>query len=109
LVATSFTDQHGEEGVPGFGDTSPRRQQQTMTSREIAELVESRHDNVKRTIDTLSAKGVIPSTQAEEKAYAEFHLAAACGNGSELSHEDQSRNPCSSLYPALAKRYRLSL
>ena len=23
LVATSFTDQHGEEGVPSFGDTSP--------------------------------------------------------------------------------------
>lgn len=38
-----------------------------MTSREIAELVESRHDNVKRTIETLAAKGVIPSPQSEEK------------------------------------------
>ena len=41
-----------------------------MTSREIAELVESRHDNVKRTVDTLSAKGAIPFPQAEEKATA---------------------------------------
>lgn len=31
----------------------------TMTSLEIAELVEKRHDNVKRTIDTLAEKGVI--------------------------------------------------
>lgn len=31
----------------------------TMSSREIAELVESRHDNVKTTIDRLVAKGVI--------------------------------------------------
>ncbi len=57
-------------GVLSFEDTSPRRQQQTMTSREIAELVESRHDNVKRTVDTLSAKGAIPFPQAEEKATA---------------------------------------
>lgn len=40
----------------------------TMSSREIAALVESRHDNVKRTIDTLVEKGVIPSPQTEEKA-----------------------------------------
>lgn len=39
----------------------------TMSSREIAELVESRHDNVKRTIETLFAKGVIPCPQTEEK------------------------------------------
>lgn len=39
----------------------------TMSSREIADLVESRHDNVKRTIETLAAKGVIPSPQSEEK------------------------------------------
>lgn len=38
-----------------------------MSSREIADLVESRHDNVKRTIETLAAKGVIPSPQSEEK------------------------------------------
>ena len=31
----------------------------TMTSREIAELVESRHDTVKICIDRLAAKGVI--------------------------------------------------
>lgn len=31
----------------------------TMTSREIAELVESRHDKVKQSIDRLVEKGVI--------------------------------------------------
>ena len=39
----------------------------TMSSREIAELVEKRHDNVKRTIETLVARGVIASPQSEEK------------------------------------------
>ena len=73
-----------------------------------------------RTIDTLSAKGAIPFPQAKEKATAGIsavsttegrpppgvlgvaflkrppwraNMEAACGNGSELSHEDQSRNP----------------
>ena len=36
-------------------------------------------------------------------------MEATCGDGSVPSHEDESRNPGSSLYPALAKRYRLSL
>lgn len=34
-------------------------QQQTMTSREIADLVESRHDDVKRSIDRLAKSGAI--------------------------------------------------
>ena len=38
----------------------------TMTSREIAELTEKRHDNVKRTIETLAASGVISLPQIEE-------------------------------------------
>lgn len=38
----------------------------TMTSREIADLVEKRHDNVKRTIETLSQQGVIEFPQIEE-------------------------------------------
>ncbi|MCC4618496.1 phage antirepressor KilAC domain-containing protein [Xanthomonas campestris pv. asclepiadis] len=38
-----------------------------ITSREIAELVEKRHDNVKRTIETLAQQGVIASPQIEEK------------------------------------------
>lgn len=38
----------------------------TMTSLEISYLVGSRHDNVKRTIDTLAAKGVIEFPQTEE-------------------------------------------
>jgi phage regulator Rha-like protein len=35
----------------------------TMTSREIADLVEKRHDSVKRTIDTLVERGVIQPPQ----------------------------------------------
>jgi phage regulator Rha-like protein len=42
----------------------------TMSSREIADLVKSRHDNVKRTIETLAEKGVIAFPQSEEKATA---------------------------------------
>lgn len=38
----------------------------TMSSREIAELVDLRHDNVKRTIETLAARGVITLPQLEE-------------------------------------------
>lgn len=38
----------------------------TMSSREIAELVEKRHDNVKRTIETLVERGVIDHPQIEE-------------------------------------------
>lgn len=37
-----------------------------MTSKEIAELVEKRHDNVKRTIETLAGNGVIQLPQIEE-------------------------------------------
>lgn len=40
--------------------------QVTMGSHEIAELVEKRHDNVKRTIETLANKGVIQLPQIEE-------------------------------------------
>ena len=38
----------------------------TMTSLEIAELTEKRHDNVKRVIETLAASGVISLPQIEE-------------------------------------------
>ncbi|MHA6883118.1 hypothetical protein [Ralstonia pseudosolanacearum] len=41
-----------------------------MSSREIAELVESRHDNVKITIERLVARGVITSPATQEKATA---------------------------------------
>ncbi len=40
--------------------------QPTMSSREIAELVEVRHDNVKRTIQMLAGRGVITLPQFEE-------------------------------------------
>lgn len=48
----------------------PSNQSITMTSREISELANVRHDNVKRTIETLAAKGVIAFPQSEEKATA---------------------------------------
>ena len=38
----------------------------SMNSREIADLVDSRHDNVKRTIETLADRGVIKFPQTEE-------------------------------------------
>jgi phage regulator Rha-like protein len=38
-----------------------------MTSEEIATVVNQRHDNVKRTIETLAKKGVIAFPQIEEK------------------------------------------
>lgn len=40
----------------------------TMSSIDIAGLVGKRHDNVKRTIETLIERGVITSPQTEEKA-----------------------------------------
>lgn len=52
----------------------------TMSSREIAELVESRHDHVKRSIERLAAKGVIQLPPMEEvknhlgQMVAEYHL-----------------------------------
>ena len=48
-----------------FGNT-----EQSMTSLEIAELVEKRHDNVKRTIQTLVERRVIALPHFEEKATA---------------------------------------
>ncbi|MCY1295841.1 Phage antirepressor protein KilAC domain protein [compost metagenome] len=39
----------------------------TMSSREIADLVESRHDSVKRTIERLAERGVIASPPSVEK------------------------------------------
>lgn len=46
--------------------TTPADLPLTMTSREIADLVEKRHDNVKRTIETLVEKGVIARPQIED-------------------------------------------
>ena len=41
----------------------------TMSSREIAELVESRHDSVKRTIERLSEKGVVSFATSVETSH----------------------------------------
>ncbi|WP_418338416.1 Rha family transcriptional regulator [Pseudomonas citronellolis] len=49
--------------------TTTGGQAATMSSREIADLVEKRHDNVKRTIERLSEKGVIRFTPSEETSH----------------------------------------
>ena len=41
----------------------------TMSSREISELVESRHDSVKRTIERLTEKGVVSFTPSVETSH----------------------------------------
>lgn len=38
----------------------------TMTSLEISQVVKARHDNVKRTVESIAAKGVIRLPQIEE-------------------------------------------
>lgn len=50
-------------------DLTTTNEVQTMTSREIAKLVESRHDNVKRAIERLADKGIIriPPTEVSEE------------------------------------------
>lgn len=48
-------------------DLMKSNNQLTMSSREIAQVVESRHDNVKRTMESLRARGLIAFTQTEEK------------------------------------------
>lgn len=42
---------------------------QTMSSREIAELVEKRHDNVKRVIESCADRGVFTLPQIEETSF----------------------------------------
>jgi len=45
------------------------QQDKSMTSREIAKLVEKRHDNVKRTIETLVGQGAIRLPQFEKTSF----------------------------------------
>ncbi|MEJ8859840.1 Rha family transcriptional regulator [Variovorax robiniae] len=40
----------------------------TMSSRELADLTEKLHANVKRTIETLAAKGIVAFSQTDEKS-----------------------------------------
>lgn len=46
--------------------SNPDSSSLAMTSLEISDLVESRHDNVRRTIETLVGRGVIACPQTEE-------------------------------------------
>ena len=47
--------------LPQFGNS-----EQSMTSLEIVELVEKRHDNVKRTIESLVNANIFSNPQVED-------------------------------------------
>lgn len=55
------------QSVPSVPSIFGAAQALTMSSREIAELVEKRHDNVKRTIEKLVERGVIVRPQIEDE------------------------------------------
>lgn len=52
--------------IGGFGNGG---QTQTMSSREIAELLEGRHDSVKRTMERLAEKNLISFTPSVETSH----------------------------------------
>lgn len=55
--------------ISSGGSLPPVIMPQTMSSREIAELVESRHDSVKRAIERLREKGLISFTPSVETSH----------------------------------------
>jgi len=93
LVATSFTEEHGDDGLLSF--------EQTLPATPVPQAEE-------KATAGRPPPGVLGVAFLKRPPWRD-NMEAACGNGSELSHEDESRSPCSALYPAMAKRYRLSL
>lgn len=62
------------ESINSSNNLAPRFLQsqnvaRTMSSREISELLDARHDNVKRTIERLSEKTVVRFTASEETSH----------------------------------------
>ena len=62
------------ESINSPNNLAPRFSQsqnvaRTMSSREISELLDARHDNVKRTIERLSEKTVVRFTASEETSH----------------------------------------
>lgn len=53
----------------------------TMTSKEMSDLTEKRHDSVKRTIDTLAEKGVISQPQIVDGEKSANDVAQELGTG----------------------------
>lgn len=53
------SSQHGQPSVAAHFQIQQNVSQPTMSSREIADLVGSRHDSVKRAVERLAEKGVI--------------------------------------------------
>lgn len=55
----TYQDNHSQRGALRFPVAQNVARNATMTSREIAELVNSRQDSVRRTIERLAERGVI--------------------------------------------------
>lgn len=53
-------------------DILTQNNQQSMTSQQIAELVQSRHDSVKRSIERIAEKGVITLPPRVETSFKDF-------------------------------------
>ena len=66
MPADTYQDNHSQRVALRFPVAQNVARNATMTSREIAELVGKRHDNVKRTVETLAQAGVIEFPQIEE-------------------------------------------
>lgn len=63
----TYQDNHSQRGALRFPVAQNVARNATMTSREIAELVNSRQDSVRRTIERLAERGVIALPPMVEK------------------------------------------
>ncbi|MGL6246232.1 Rha family transcriptional regulator [Pseudomonas sp.] len=63
------SSQHGQNGVATHFRIQQDVSRTTMSSREVADLVGSRHDSVKRTIERLQENGVVSFTPSVETSH----------------------------------------
>lgn len=63
---TSAFKQQLSGNLTGYSIANPTEAVITMSSREIADLVEARHDNVKRTVERLAEQGIIQLPPLED-------------------------------------------
>ncbi len=69
-VESKLTPTKGLNSMSNLPQVTPLTQDaQTMSSREMAELCEKRHDSVKRTIETLAKNGVICAPQSVDEQF----------------------------------------
>lgn len=73
MTGTTMTPSSGGGNDKSLGSaraaSSPTLSSLTMSSREIADLLECRHDSVKRTMERLRDKGLIRFTPSEETSH----------------------------------------